>query len=177
MRRHEFEHVVAAAAAAVGLDEFIVIGSQAILGSVPDPPDELLVSMEVDMYPKADPDRAEAVDGAIGDGSMFQVTFGYYAHGVGPETATLPAGWQDRLVRAEIPPRRGGIPAVAWCVERHDLVAAKLARGAERDWNYARATLDAGLVQGSTLLSRVDDLPLDAPQRDRIAKSLRAVVK
>jgi hypothetical protein len=31
--------------------------------------------------------------GALGDGSPFHAAFGYYAHGVGPETAKAPAGW------------------------------------------------------------------------------------
>lgn len=35
VRREHFEHVVAAAANIVGEDEFVVIGSQAILGSHP----------------------------------------------------------------------------------------------------------------------------------------------
>ena len=33
MRPEDFEHVVAAAAEATGSDEFVIIGSQAILGS------------------------------------------------------------------------------------------------------------------------------------------------
>lgn len=36
-----------------------------------------------------------------------QVTNGNYAHGVGPETAKGPAGWEERLVRAEVPTRLG----------------------------------------------------------------------
>lgn len=59
MRRDEFEHVIRAAADAVGLDEFVIIGSQAIHGEVSEPPEELLGSMEVDMYPLADPDQAD----------------------------------------------------------------------------------------------------------------------
>lgn len=176
MRRDQFEHVIAAAADAVGLDEFIVVGSQAILGSVPDPPEDLLVSMEVDLYPKADPDRADEVDGAIGDGSMFELTHGYYAHGVGPETAKPPAGWEARLVRVEIPPRIRGVFPVAWCLERHDVILAKLARGSERDWEYARTAVQAGLVEADVLLQRVEDLPLDRQHRDRIASSLGALV-
>ncbi len=30
------------------------------------------------------------------------MTFGYYAHGVGPETAKAPAGWEQRLVRVAV---------------------------------------------------------------------------
>jgi hypothetical protein len=42
--------VVAAAANVTGQDEFVVIGSQAILGSVDDPPALMLVSLEADIY-------------------------------------------------------------------------------------------------------------------------------
>jgi len=49
VRREEFEHVVAAAAEVTGQDEFVVIGSQAILGSHPQPPESMLQSLEADI--------------------------------------------------------------------------------------------------------------------------------
>ncbi len=91
MRAHEFDHILGAAANATGHIEFVVIGSQAILGSVDEPPEGLLQSMKADLYPLGKPEDADKIDGALGDGSQFQVTFGYYAHGVGPETAKAPA--------------------------------------------------------------------------------------
>ena len=45
------------------------------------------------------PHTLETVDGAIGEGSRFHEQYGYYAQGVAPDTATLPRGWQRRLVR------------------------------------------------------------------------------
>jgi hypothetical protein len=89
MKPEEFEHVVRAAAEVVK-DEIVVIGSQAVHGELRSPPDELLVSREVDVYPRSNPERAVDIDGAIGDGSQFDATFGYYAHGVGPETPRQP---------------------------------------------------------------------------------------
>jgi hypothetical protein len=86
VRRHEFEHVVRAAASAVGLDEFVIIGSQAIHGEIADPPAELLESMEVDMYPLLDPDSADVIDAVLGDGSWFEYTNGYFAHAVSSTT-------------------------------------------------------------------------------------------
>ncbi len=86
MRRHEFEHVIAAAAAVAGEREIVVIGSQAIFGSVADPPRRMLISMEADVYPRNDPRKADEIEGSMGEGSLFQSTYGYYAHGVGPET-------------------------------------------------------------------------------------------
>lgn len=41
-----FDHVIGAAANVTGYDEFVVVGSQAILGSIPDPPDSMLESLE-----------------------------------------------------------------------------------------------------------------------------------
>lgn len=90
MRREDFDHVIHAAADAVGLDEFVIIGSQAIHGEISEPPEELLSSMEVDMYPLADPDQADSIDGALGDGSWFEYTNGYFAHGVGQQRQKHP---------------------------------------------------------------------------------------
>jgi hypothetical protein len=177
MRRADFEHVIAAAAQVTGLDEFIVIGSQAILGSIEvEPPEELLESMEVDMYPRADPSKADKIDGALGDGSWFEATHGYFAHGVGVLTAKVPAGWEDRLVRVEIPPRVASTRrAVAYCLERHDLVLSKCVRGDVRDWAYAHAAISSGLVDAAELRRRVPDLPVTPARRAAIARRLEGL--
>ncbi len=176
MRRADFEHVIAAAANVTGLDEFVVVGSQAILGSFVDVPESLLRSLEADIYPLRDPAAADLIDGALGDGSQFQLAYGYYAHGVGPETAKAPAGWESILVRGDIPPRRGSDRSpVALCLEPHDLVLAKCAAGREKDWEYARAALEAGLVQLDTLLARVPDLPVELKVRGAIERNLAAI--
>ena len=75
-----------------------MIGSQAIPGQYPDAPDKLLVSKEADVYAPARPDLSDLIDGALGELSQFEATFGYRADGVGPGTATLPDGWKDRLI-------------------------------------------------------------------------------
>jgi hypothetical protein len=135
VQSEEFEHLLAAAAAVTGEEEFVVVASQAILGSVASPPPELLVSMEVDIYPLSNPEAAIQIDGSLGDGSPFHNSFGYYAHGVGPLTAKAPVGWQDRLVGREIPKRvTSKQKAVAWCLELQDLVLSKCVAGRDRDW-------------------------------------------
>jgi hypothetical protein len=177
VRREDFEHVIRAAADVVGADDFVVIGSQAILGSFPDAPGELLRSLEADIYPRTNPEKADLVDGALGDGSRFHRSFGYYAHAaVGPSTAAAPAGWEQRLIRVEIPPsplsRRR---PVAWCLEPHDLVLAKCARGEQRDWDFARAAYGARLVKKTELLNRVGGLPIGAEARDSVRKMIGAL--
>jgi hypothetical protein len=93
MTRFQLEHIIRAAGAITGSREIIIIGSQAILGSFPNAPGALLISNEADLFPTGDSAKADLVDGSIGELSPFHGTFGYYAHGVGLETATLPTGW------------------------------------------------------------------------------------
>ena len=176
MRRDEFEHVIAAAAEVSGEREIVVIGSQAILGSVADPPKAMLFSMEADVYPLHAPEKAEEIDATLGDGSSFHGMNGYYAHGVGPETAVAPAGWEERLVRVDIPPRAGRVTGpVALCLEVHDLVLAKCVAGRERDWGFARGAIAADLVRVEELLRRVDDLPEPPADREHVRKMLEGI--
>jgi hypothetical protein len=84
MRHREFEHAIQAAD--IVKDEIVVVGSQAVLGQFADAPDSLLKSLEVDVFLRGDPRRADEIDGAMGDGSPFHETYGYYAHGVGPRS-------------------------------------------------------------------------------------------
>jgi len=53
----------------------VIVGSQAILGSVPNAPAELLVSQEVDLYAPADEAASDLVDGSIGERSPFHESF------------------------------------------------------------------------------------------------------
>lgn len=178
MRREHFNHLIAAAAQISGEQEIVVIGSQAILGAVDDPPESMLLSMEADVYPRNNPAKAEEIDASLGDGSPFQGTHGYYAHGVGPETARAPRGWTDRLVRVEIPPRvRQEAGVVALCMEPCDLVLAKCAAGRDRDWDFAREALEANIVELNDLTSRIDDLPVDQVDREHVRQMINGIAK
>lgn len=163
MEREQLEHVLQAAAAITREDEFVVIGSQAILGACPDAPAELKMSREVDLYPLHRPDLADLIDGALGEASHFDDTFGYYAQGVGPETAVVPRDWRDRLVRVSGANTRG---AIGWCLEPHDLVVSKYAANREKDRIFVRSAIRHGIVRPGELLLRAESLPLAA---DRVA--------
>ena len=94
MTRGALEHLLRAAAALTNERDFVVIGSQAILGQFPTAADDLLVSVEADLYPRQAVSKSDLIDGAIGELSTFHETFGYYAHGVDDTTAIYchPAG-------------------------------------------------------------------------------------
>ncbi|MEX1357376.1 MAG: DUF6036 family nucleotidyltransferase [Gaiellaceae bacterium] len=174
MRRDQFEHVIRAAAEVVE-DEIVVVGSQAVLGLYPEAPEPLLTSLEVDMFPRTRPERAAEIDRAIGDGSPFHETWGYYAHGVGPETAIAPAGWEQRLIKMELPPiSRKLETVVAWCLEPHDLVLAKLAAGRPQDRLYTLEAIQAGLVDPERLRLGIALMPEShrEPTRTRLEGAL-----
>jgi hypothetical protein len=145
VKREDLEHIIRAAATISGEEEIMVLGSQAMLASFPDAPGELLESMDADIFPLRRPDLSDKLDGAIGEFSPFHEMYGYYAHGVGPETFKAPDGWQQRLIRVQAE-RAGRRPAVGWCLEPHDLVASKCAARRERDWAYAKVCIEHGLV-------------------------------
>jgi len=167
VKREEFEHVIRAAADVVD-DEIVVAGSQAVLGQFPDAPASLLRSLEVDVFPKHAPERAAEIDGAIGDGSRFHEAFDYYAPGIGPETIVAPAGWEGRLIRLELlAVARKSRTAVAWCLEVHDLVLAKLAAGRPHDLGFAQDALAEGLVDLERLRLGIDLMPSRHRERTR----------
>jgi hypothetical protein len=70
-----------------------------VLGQFPNAPASLLVSAEAVVFPLHKPELADLIDGSIGEGSPFHELYGYYAQGVGEQTATLQTGWRDRLIR------------------------------------------------------------------------------
>lgn len=143
MNAGQLQHLLRAAANITGEKEFIIIGSQSILGSHPDAPRSLRKSIEGDTYPRFNPEKSIEIDGAIGELSLFHQQFGYYAHGVAPETATLPTGWEDRLIEFKVDDPSG---TIGWCLEKHDLTFSKLAAGRRKDIEFIRELLKHRLV-------------------------------
>lgn len=159
MRRSDLEHLIRAAGRIAGERELIIIGSRSVMGQFPDAPVALLMSMEADLYPKSRPALADLVDGAIGEGSTFHETHGYYAQGVSPQTATLPAGWQRRLVRVENP-NTGGYAGL--CLEVHDLAISKYVAGREKDREFTRELARHDMTNSDTLRKRFAQTKMDA---------------
>jgi hypothetical protein len=161
MHRQQLEHIIRAATGITGATEFVIIGSQAVLGQFPHAPDELLVSIEADVFSLRDPADSDLIDGSIGEGSPFHQTFGYYAHGVSLETAVLPTDWRKRLVPVHNQNTGGG---TGLCLEIHDLAVSKLVAGREKDLDFVMGLLRHGLVQTSTFRERLTRTAL-APER------------
>jgi hypothetical protein len=169
VKRHELEHLVRAAATIIDDDELIVIGSQSVLEQFPEAPSDLLVSVEADLIPRNHPERADLIDGSIGELSPFHETFGYYAQGVEIATATLPNGWAERLIPVRGEGTRG---ATGWCLEVNDLALSKYVANREKDAVFLAAAVRHRMINRAVLMSRVDGLPVDEATRQRIREQI-----
>jgi hypothetical protein len=170
MQRLQLEHIIRAAAGITGAPEFVIIGSQAVLGQFPDAPAELLVSIEADVFTLRNPADADLIDGSIGEGSPFHQTFGYYAHGVALDTAVLPAGWQERLVPVRNPNTGGG---TGLCLEIHDLAVSKLIAGREKDLDFVRGLFRHKLARSEVVRERLAVTPGDDTHRQLCFERLK----
>jgi hypothetical protein len=149
MNRFEVEHLLRAAKASTGELDFIIIGSQSVLGKHPDAPRELRQSMELDLYARSKPDELRIeIERNLGELSRFSETFGYFADGVSPDTAFLPEGWESRLTPV-CNENTGG--ATGWCIDPADLAIAKLYANRPKDISFIRAMLKHHLIRPSQI--------------------------
>jgi hypothetical protein len=139
------------ARAACGHADYVVIGSLSILGmsEVSELPQDMTLSIDADCYTLADPPRIFDLVPALGEHSDFERAHGYYLDPVSPKLPTLPAGWEQRMIRLE----RDGI-RVSF-LEPNDAAISKLARGEPRDLRWVRAGVKAGLVSVAALKLRL----------------------
>jgi hypothetical protein len=171
MNRSQLEHIIRAASQISGDSEIVVIGSQAIHAQNTRLPPIVFQSMEADVYPRNHPERADEIDGAIGELSNFHETFGYYAQGVSPQTAILPAGWERRLRPLTSPNTEG---ATGLCLDIHDLVLSKYAAGREKDLQFNQELIRHGLVTRRTLTRLLRSMPVDDQMKAIIAARIKA---
>jgi hypothetical protein len=169
MTREQLEHAIRAACEVSEDNEIWIFGSQAILAEFPDAPIDLRASIEVDVQPKNRPENVVAIDGALGELSLFHQTHGFYVHGLSMEKAVaLPRGWQGRTkpIHDEVSTRG----KAGWCIEAHDLAVSKLVAFREKDRDFVRILLIENMIVVETLIERIHMLQIDEQQRERILK-------
>jgi hypothetical protein len=166
MNRQQLAHLLRAACQISGDPRVVVMGSQSILGTYDedDLPPEATASIEADIAFLDDPDheKADRVEGVIGELSLFHEEYGVYADGFRVQTAILPEGWQDRLVGW---PLKSSEPSEPVFLDPHDVAIAKLAAYRDKDRAFVDALLRARMLDAATLRERVDMLPDDVDPR------------
>jgi hypothetical protein len=172
MRREEVLHVCRAVSGQLGVVRLLALGSQAIhvLVEPEDVPEQLTASVELDVVVldtlPGQPDPAQVIAGAIGEGSDFHVTYGYYPDGMTLDEAVLPSGWEGRLRSIDV--QRLGYPdapAKLYAPELADLCASKLAANRSKDRAFVKTVIASGLVAADVVLGRCRLLPA-GPVRD-----------
>jgi hypothetical protein len=168
MKREDLRRLFAEARARCGETDYVVFGSLAALGYAGEVPPRMAASIDVDAYTKSDPQRIFALAPDLGQGSAFEAEHGYYLDPISPSVATLPAGWDERLVRIEL---ESGL--VAWFLEPHDAAVSKYARMEPRDREWIRAGLRADILSLPVLEARFARTEfLDAAEAARARKAL-----
>jgi hypothetical protein len=171
MNREDLEHIIRAAADVTNEYEFIVVGSQSILGPIPYPPEVFKMSAEADIYPRDAEEKSATIDGVLGEGSQFHTTHGYYAQGVDSKTAKLPLGWASRLHRVQ---NAGTNDRLGLCLDVIDLFMAKTAANREKDRVFNMALLQHGYVTPAAAIEMVEAMHLLS---DADKKSMRARIR
>ena len=173
MNREQFDHVVRAAGAVLDTNDVLVIGSQAVHGSLRSLFPEALRSLEVDVAAFDDSEAgADLIDGTIGELSMFHSTHGYYGQGATEATAVLPRGWRERLVVYTSPGTSG---VRAHCLEMHDLWVSKAVAGRDKDREFCHRILETRLVKRDVLAERLAQVgDLNAAVRARVEAIIHA---
>ena len=146
-----------------------VVGSQSILGTFAEDelPSEATMSVEIDILPlTADANEtarlADLIEGVAGEWSPFEAQHGFSLDGVDDDTAVLPEGWRERMVKvqnANTAAPAGAPQYIGWCLDKEDLCVAKLCAYREKDLNFVGALLDAGLVDMDTIATRLRRVP------------------
>lgn len=173
MNRDQLEHVIRASGDLLQEQEVIIVGSQAILGAVYEGlPKEVTLSTEVDVMAVNDPtgEKALKINGALGELSRFDQSFGYYAEGVEDGLCRFPEGWRDRTVRVYTPATNG---VTGLCVDPHDLCVAKLLAGRDKDLKYVAALLKSGHIKADVIVTRARKTELTNDEFERLVEFVK----
>ncbi len=172
LRRSDIDHILRAAAAIANHTRFVAVGTGAVIAIQRHIPVAMMLTAEIDLYADglADPEPiSDLIDASIGEGSRFHLTFGYYGDGVSPGTAIMPEDWRSRA--SDYTTTDGAVTAI--CPSAADIAVAKLCAWREKDRDWLRAAVDAGIAPLAAIeaLARAA-LPPAAPD---LAERLRRV--
>lgn len=149
MTRQDLALLFSRARSLCGETDYVVFGSLAVLGHSGAVPARMAASIDVDAYTKSDPARVFDLAAALGQGSAFESKHGFYLDPISPRIATLPDGWDERLVRIELARDVSG-----WFLDPADAAVSKYARMEPRDREWIRPGLVDGILNVGTLDSR-----------------------
>lgn len=157
----------------LGHTEYVVIGSLSILAleEFTQIPPEMSMSIDVDAYTRKDPDRIFDLMPLLGEDSAFHRDHGIFLDAVSPHVATLPEGWEARMLKVE----HDGL--LVWFLDPNDAAVSKLARLQENDVRWVLEGVRAGLVSVPMVRARFKTASfLDAAEAQRAQEGLNHII-
>lgn len=182
MNRQQLEHLIRASGTISEEKHVIVVGSQSILGAVPNAGEDFTQSPEADVFLPNAPEKTDDLN-VIGERSPFHDTHGYYADPVDENTAKLPEGWKDRLVEVNNANTNG---VTGWCLDTNDLAVSKLMAFRDKDREFVKAMIDHKLADPQVIEKRIPTVKVSQEVKDHaqawlgrntIADNLKNVVQ
>ena len=149
MRKPQLEEVIRAASILTARKEFILFGSQSVFSVTDNPPVEVLMSRECDVWLQDEPAVQELLKRELGASSAFEKARGFYLDPLPPDLPFVPTGWEARLVELMIGDIR------LRCLEIHDLIVSKLSAGRLKDYEFIAAVVMAKLARPGEVVRRI----------------------
>ena len=113
---------------------------------------------------------SDMIDGALGQQSHFERTFGFYVDGVSPTTARVAPDWREWLIPVCNANTNG---ATRWCLEPHDIAVAKYFAGREKDLRYTADLWEASYIDPELLWTRLRNTEMDPLRREQVKAVIR----
>ena len=176
LKKAQIEHLIRSAAAITGQKTFVMVGTGAVIAQLKNVPLTMTRTRGIDIHADAATDLDAVsllIDGTIGEGSQFDETFGYYAHGIEEGTACLPDDWRTRAKRIPLP----GQPDIACiCPDVDDIALSKACAWREKDRLWLRAAFGAGVLDLDRMRARIGRVTNpNAPAAPELARRVDAI--
>ena len=175
MNRKKLAHIIRAVSVITEEKNFVVVGSASVLLTSKNIPAAMLNTYEVDVYAPGTKDEdmfSDIVEGSIGKGSQFDLTYKYYADGVSSKTATMPTDWQIRARTAE----GLGLDGIQVRVpDINDIAIAKMMAWREKDRDWLQAGVQVKILDPRKMRERLALLPQTDVPAAEIERRMNAV--
>ncbi len=166
MRLDSLKHITRAVLAMVEAERIVVFGSSSLLAQFPELGElensPLQSTYDADLIPYPfEEEVGLMLDESFGEDRIFHQRFGYHADIVRPKvTETFPASWEKRLKP---------LPDVVsvFCIEAHDMAAAKCLIGREKDRVQLNFLLAGDYLDAALIKDRISEIQITSAMMEK----------
>jgi hypothetical protein len=154
MRLDSLKHLARVAESLAQPERIVVLGSASLLDKFPELGDDhggpLATTFDADFIPEPwTEENGRLLHDTLAEDEAFHLRFGYYADILRPKiTELFPNGWEDRLVPLS------GFERV-FCLEAHDMAAAKCQAGRPKDIELLALLISSGRIDPEVVTERL----------------------